>query len=82
MIESHDRSQQHRKSFSDMIIRKSKGFRIDNQLVDQFESECNYWNEVIMRCVNVIKFLSKRGLPFRGKDEQIGSVQNGNFWEL
>lgn len=32
-----------------------------------------------MRLVEVIKFLSERGLAFRGSDQIIGSPHNGNF---
>ena len=34
---------------------------------------------MLERTVAVIKFLSARGLPFRGDDEIIGSVHNGNY---
>ena len=52
---------------------------IDTGLVWQFNEEIKYWHQVLERIVAVIKFLSARGLPFRGYDDIIGSVHNGNY---
>lgn len=79
VIESHSRSDQHRKTMVDMIYRKTAGARIDSNLVQQYESECEYWQAVLGRCVDVLKLLCERGLAIRGKDEVIGSVHNGNY---
>uniref|UniRef100_A0A0L8GYV2 Uncharacterized protein n=1 Tax=Octopus bimaculoides TaxID=37653 RepID=A0A0L8GYV2_OCTBM len=38
-----------------------------------------YYFEVLKRVVAVIKFLSERGLAFRGDEEKWGSPDNGNF---
>ena len=43
------------------------------------ELESKYWREVLQRIIDVIVFLSKRGLALRGHDEIIGSCHNGNF---
>lgn len=79
VIESHSRSDQHRKSMVDMIYRKTAGARIDSNLVQQYESDCEYWQAVLRRCVDVLKLLCERGLAIRGKDEVIGSAHNGNY---
>ena len=52
---------------------------MDNHLVDELEREITYWRAVLMRVLDVLKFLCERGLAIRGKDETIGSVHNGNF---
>ena len=51
----------------------------DKHLVDELEREITYWRAVLMRVLDVLKFLCERGLAIRGKDETIGSVHNGNF---
>ncbi|XP_068250776.1 uncharacterized protein [Palaemon carinicauda] len=79
IMESHSRSDQHRKSMVDMIYRKTTGACIDSNLVLQYESDCEYWQAVLRRCVDVLKLLCERGLPIRGKDEVIGSAHNGNY---
>jgi len=38
-----------------------------------------YWKNVLLRVVEVVKFLSSRGLPFHGENEILGSTNNGNF---
>ena len=53
--------------------------RVDNQLVQQYKAEVVYVSTVLERVVAVIPFLAKRELPYRGHDEGLGSVHNGNF---
>ena len=36
-------------------------------------------NQVLRRIVSVVKFICVRGLAFRGKNELIGSSNNGNY---
>ena len=52
---------------------------IDSQLSNQFESERQYWRNVLRRVVAVIKFISEGGLAQRGANEVFGSSQNGNY---
>eukprot|EP00733_Pompholyxophrys_punicea_P000890 Pompholyxophrys_punicea_v1_NODE_352_length_2174_cov_2.601603.p1 type:complete len:163 gc:universal NODE_352_length_2174_cov_2.601603:427-915(+) len=53
--------------------------RVDCELQLQIQSEQRYWHQFLERVVSVIKFLSSRGLPFRGSDQTIGSHNNGNY---
>lgn len=62
--------------FSNMKCRKS---RIDHEIGDQISAQTMYWTSVLERIVEVIKYLSERGLPFRGHDEIIGSKHKGNY---
>ena len=41
------------------------------------QAEKRYWHDILKRVVAVIKFLSERGLPFRGDNEIINSPHNG-----
>lgn len=43
------------------------------------EKNINYWKNVLERIVEVIKFLSSRGLAFRGENQIIGDKHNGNY---
>ena len=78
-IESHSRSSQHVKSLADCTLRRLTDTRIDKGLVAQYEEQCSYWRKVVMRSVDVLKFICERGLALRGRDDKIGSVHNGNF---
>ncbi|KAF7655413.1 hypothetical protein LDENG_00056280 [Lucifuga dentata] len=43
------------------------------------DAQIRHWKDVLRRVVAVIKFLSERGLPFRGDDKLLGSPHNGNY---
>lgn len=53
--------------------------RIDSKLVEQYHIEVQYWRNVLLRVVEVVKFLTSRGLPFHGENEILGTTNNGNF---
>jgi len=62
-----------------MKNRSSELNRVDKTLQYQVETEKDYWKNVLIRVCAVVKSLSSRGLPFRGDNEQFGSLHNGNF---
>lgn len=78
-VKEHENGQTHRQCMITLITRSKNLGRLDTDLISQYESEVNYWKEVLRRVVAAIKFLSSRGLAFRGDDELIGSQHNGNF---
>ncbi|XP_065675555.1 zinc finger MYM-type protein 1-like [Hydra vulgaris] len=59
--------------------RQRESGQLDSVLLKQLHNEQLYWQNVLKRIVAVVKFLSSRGLPFRGNNETIGSDQNGNY---
>ena len=77
-IEAYRSSPQHRNSVCAAILR-NKLTTVDKHLADELEREITYWRAVLMRVLDVLKFLCERGLAIRGKDETTGSVHNGNF---
>ena len=42
-------------------------------------TETERWRNILKRILDVILFLAERGLAFRGDEEKLGSVHNGNF---
>ena len=56
--------------------------RIDKEIEQQYQTQSNYWVDVIKRIVVTISFLAERGLGFRGSDERFNSVHNGNYLGL
>ena len=38
-----------------------------------------YWRNVFKRLVNTTKYISERGLAFRGSNQTFGSAKNANF---
>ena len=53
--------------------------RIDCEIGKQLEAEKRYWHDILKRVVAVIKFLSERGLPFRGDNEILNSPHIGIY---
>ena len=78
MLLSHENSKQHLDAMAALCARKSSS-QIDSGLVKLYESEVQYWQQVLRRIVSVVKFICVRGLAFRGKNELIGSSNNGNY---
>lgn len=79
VIKLHESSAEHRASLSSWLARVSAKGCIDEKLQKQMNEEKIYWQSVLRRVVEVIKFLAQRGLAFRGDTELFGSVQNGNY---
>ena len=52
---------------------------IDTHLEIQFEKERCYRRKLLERVVAIVKFLSQRGLAFRGQNVVFGYDNNGNF---
>ena len=78
-IERHENSQSHRVASLAMFNRSDAKNRVDNKLLEQQKAEVAYSSAVLERVVAVIKHLAERGLSFRGHDELLGSVHNGNY---
>ncbi|XP_065680610.1 zinc finger MYM-type protein 1-like [Hydra vulgaris] len=78
-IKRHENSQHHKLCVMNMKERKEVLNRVDQKLKYQVETEINYWKNVLIRVVAVVKSLSSRGMSFRGDDDRFGSVHNGNF---
>ena len=78
-IESHGKSPQHRNALANAVIRSKTNARLDQNLLKAMQAETKYWRAVLTRVIDVMIFLSSRGLAIRGSDEKLGSVHNGNF---
>ncbi|XP_065650734.1 zinc finger MYM-type protein 1-like [Hydra vulgaris] len=64
------------KSASRAAIRKSS---IDNLLITELSTETSNWTKLLKRLLNVILFLSQRGLALFGSSQHIYDPDNGNF---
>lgn len=78
-IPRHETSAVHREAMIKLLQRSDAGCRVDAELVRQVNAEREYWRGVLKRIAETIRYLSERGLPFRGSDEVIGSPTNGNY---
>ena len=78
-ITGHGNGNAHKNSVMSSVCLARKNSRTNTHLEIQYENEHSYWTKVLQRVVAVIKFLSQRGLAFRGHNEVYGSNNNGNF---
>lgn len=81
-ILAHEKSASHRESMLALLRRTRNVGTVDAVLRQQRDDVAKYWREVLRRVVAVIKFLSVRGLAFRGDNELLGSSSNGNYLGL
>lgn len=79
LLMEHENSLQHRQFMMNYVARMKTAGRIDSELLSQYNTEINYWKNVLRRIVAVVKFLASRGLAFRGDNETLGSQNNGNY---
>ena len=81
LIKTHENSENHRNAMLTYLTRK-RGQTLTSKLEEQIKAEQQYWRYVMERIIAVICTLAERGLPFRGSNEQFGSLNNGNFLGL
>jgi hypothetical protein len=79
LAEKHEKSDDHRANVLKFILRKKTTSNVTKQIQSQCQEEVKYWREILTRVVSVVKFLSSRGLPFRGDNQTFGSTSNGLF---
>ncbi|GBP39338.1 Zinc finger MYM-type protein 1 [Eumeta japonica] len=78
----------HKQSFlkwKELEVRLNCNAIIDQKQQEIFESEEKKWRDVLYRLLNIIQFLAKQNLAFRGHREDIrgdDSGNRGNFLEL
>lgn len=78
-LKEHENSGEHKKCLLVFCKRESNAGRIDTNLQIALNKEQEYWQDVLKRIVEVIKFLTARGLPLRGDNEVFGTNKNGNY---
>lgn len=75
----HENSQEHKRCTVDFVHFIQVKENIDKSITNSVEKETKYWIEILRRVVAVIRYLSVRGLAFRGSDERFNSPFNGNY---
>lgn len=76
-LQAHKNTMEHKNNCV-IYLNRAKS-QITKHLEDEIISEMQYWRRILHRLVTVIKYLSSRGLPFRGHDQIFGSNTNGNY---
>ena len=80
----HEDSKTHRDcmdKWKELLMRVGKKETIDKHLLAEIDAETDKWKNILHGVLDVIIFLSKQGLPFRGHREGFDSRNQGNFLE-
>lgn len=84
-VANHESSPQHNINYlkwKELEMRLDKEKCIDHQNQTVVCKELKKWQEILARLFEVIKFLARQNLPFRGHREDALSENKGNFLEL
>ncbi|XP_052619612.1 uncharacterized protein LOC111878296 [Lactuca sativa] len=81
-VKEHEISLDHltnRNKLFDMRKRLNLNETIDKVQYEQFKKERDYWKQVLLRIIAVVKFLAKHNLAFRGSNEKLYKKGNEIF---
>lgn len=81
-VPTHENSSIHLRNYFDWkraISNARNGAPIESFLFKNLQDETEKWKQILKRIVDVILFLSERGLAFFGDSHKIGVPSNGNF---
>ncbi|XP_020249208.1 zinc finger MYM-type protein 1-like [Asparagus officinalis] len=84
-LQSHEGSSDHiscMRSWIELEMRLRNIKIIDKSVQEILNKEREYWRQVLLRIVVIVKTLAKNGLAFRGDNEKIYQENNGNFLSL
>jgi len=89
-IPEHESSLSHNRFFfqwKELELRLQSSTTIDNQELQMVQNESKKWKEVLVRILDIIKFLAKQNLSLRGHRENVHKLNNfdenqGNFLEM
>ncbi|XP_065665644.1 uncharacterized protein LOC136087066 [Hydra vulgaris] len=81
-LESHNETVDHKNNMLIWLTRKNNINVIDKNLESEIRKSVEYYYNLLIRVVAIIKFLSERAMSLRGHDETWGSPRNRNFMGL
>ena len=84
-IPEHENSPDNQRVFKELKMLKmtlNKGKTLDSKSQEQTMKQRQIWRQVLTWLLNIMKFLTKQNLPFRGHQDDVHSSNKSNFVEL
>ena len=84
-VSNHESSEKHLnclEKWKTLAVAMQCNSTIDAVVLSSMEEEKIKWKNILYRLLDIVLFLSKQNLPFRGHRETEASLNKGNFLEL
>ncbi|KAK9734843.1 hypothetical protein RND81_04G166700 [Saponaria officinalis] len=81
-LKSHEECREHvlnLKAWAELRVRLRSNQTIDKEIQEQIKKDTEYWRQVMIRIISVIKRLAMNNLAFRGSNAKVYDDSNGNF---
>lgn len=81
----HENSQDHLQNFKmwkEMQLRLRANKTIDEDMLRDIRREEEHWRQVLERLIALVKVMGGQNMAFRGSDETLYALNNGNFLKL
>ncbi|CAL9017805.1 unnamed protein product [Prunus brigantina] len=69
----------HMSTWIDFRIRLQKNKKFDGLVQNRIKKKKEHWRNLLKRLISIVKYLGKYSLAFRGSNEKIHDINNGNF---
>ncbi|WZZ83715.1 zinc finger MYM-type protein 1 isoform X1 [Brassica napus] len=82
MLKEHEKSHKHiicMTQWIELEVRLKTNQTIDKHIQEEVNKEKQYWRDVLLRIVALVKGLAKQNMAFRGRSDKIRVAGNGNF---
>ena len=79
VVHQHEKCSGHFESIKVFKLWEMKNGLVDSQQLLLLQQEERYWEAVIVRVIEPVRYLAERGQAFRGDSHEIGNPHNGNY---
>ena len=78
-VHQHEKCSGHFERIKVFKLWEMKNGLVDSQQLLLLQQKEHYWEAVIVRVIECVRYLAERGKAFRGDSHEIGNPHNGNY---
>ncbi|KAF8087514.1 hypothetical protein N665_0581s0003 [Sinapis alba] len=85
MLKEHVKSHKHiicMTQWIELEVRLKTNQTIDKHIQEEVNKEKQYWRDVLLRVISLVKGLAKQNMAFRGRSDKIRVAGKGTFWGM